>query len=151
MKKITVIFLFLITSLIVNVFSQSKCTFCNGYGRFVCSTCHGRGSVTLNMLNPYTGYYQPTTYTCSSCRGYGVIVCNTCKGNGRIQRKQPSFGGNSKYIKVSKSVSKCKGTNVCSCKLYRGFRIAGTNTYVGACQNYCGGGPCTHSPSDHGL
>lgn len=62
----------------------------------------------------------------------------------------PSFGGNNK-VAVSVSVNQCNGLGVCSCKTYKGYKIAGTNNYVGKCQNFIYGHTCGHSPREHGL
>ena len=66
-------------------------------------------------------------------------------------RSNPSFG--SGRVAVSVRVSGCRGFggSVCSCKVYKGYRRAGTNIYEGSCTNYAGGHQCGHGPSAHGL
>ena len=65
------------------------CGFCEGYGKFVCSSCNGAKIVVV--LDPWGNYvYQ----NCMSCRGYGFKLCVRCNGNGYIQKSSPSFTGN---------------------------------------------------------
>lgn len=66
------------------------CGNCEGYGKFVCSSCNGaRVILTINSWGQYV--YQK----CSSCNGYGYLLCRRCNGKGVIYKSNnPSFTGN---------------------------------------------------------
>jgi hypothetical protein len=64
---------------------------------------------------------------------------------------EPAFCGSSD-IAVSVS-AECQGFggSLCSCKCYKGYKVAGTDRYHGNCTNYAGGHICGHGPAEHGL
>ena len=135
-----------------NSYGQTKCGVCAGYGKLVCGACQGYGKVAQTVFNPYTGLYQNVPATCSNCNGYGALICSNCGGNGYIiSNNNTTFRGD--WIKVKKSVSKCKGHggSLCSCKLYVGYKRAGSEYYQGSCENYVNGHRCGHGPGAHGL
>ena len=71
------------------------CKECNGTGAQkgtspkTCSTCGGRGQVTINQRTPF-GVVQ-TSRPCDACKGRGKIVetpCRACNGRGQVRRKK---------------------------------------------------------------
>lgn len=134
----------------VSTSTTRKCGQCNGSGMVYCQGCSGRGYIDIMQYHPYYGvYYIPQQ--CMGCGGTGMMMCRYCGGMGHVNSNNYiSFGSrNKEHVEVS--VPGCSGTNVCSCKTYKGYRISGTNSYVGNCENYCGGKPCNHPPQNHGL
>lgn len=71
-------------------YSQTKCSACNGYGKFTCNVCTGYGQVITTLWDPYYGYYCAPT-TCSRCNGYGYLLCSNCEGKGYISKKKKSL------------------------------------------------------------
>lgn len=135
MKKKIFTFLTFLSSIVLGVFAQSYY-----YQNVVCGACNGSGG--------YMTYYGPVY--CSVCAGRGYISVPV-----PVQPSSPSFQGNSRNnkIKVSKSDVDCKGHagSLCSCTKYVGYKIEGTDYYVGNCQNRVNGHVCGHSPAAHGL
>ena len=104
-----------------------------------CPYCNG-GIV----LNPYDG----NCYYCQNCGGQGTVTVSTGSTGG----SNPSFGSSNKVAVEVTGVS-CRGFagSICSCTTYKGYKNAGTDTYVGNCTNYSAGHQCGHSPKAHGL
>ena len=116
-------------------------------------------AVLAFTLSSFAQNYQ--NVRCHGCNGtggymsyWGPVYCQICWGKGYItvpvQQYNPTFQGNNK-VAVKVTGVDCKGLGLCSCTTYIGYRIAGTNNYTGACQNYVNGHKCRHSPSAHGL
>lgn len=127
MKKKLFIFLSCLTLVVIGLFAQN-------YQNVRCHGCNGTGG--------YMSYWGPVY--CQVCWGKGFVTIP-------VQQYNPSFQGNRIPVKVN--INKCKGYggSLCSCKTYIGYKIAGTDNYEGACQNYANGHKCGHSPSAHGL
>ena len=81
---------------------------------------------------------------------WGPVYCQICWGKGYItvpvQQNNPAFQGNKVAVEVTGVDCKGHGGSLCSCTTYKGYRIAGTNNYTGACQNYVHGHKCGHGP-----
>ena len=78
----------------VNVECDEPCPHCSGTGSadgktHQCTTCHGTGTTTRTIRQPF-GTVQTTT-TCPDCHGSGTIISNPCAhcyGTGTITRTQ---------------------------------------------------------------
>ena len=116
--------------------------------------------LTLVVIGLFAQYYQIVQcYGCGGTGGYmsywGPVYCQICWGKGYItvpvQQNNPAFQGNKVAVEVTGVDCKGHAGSLCSCTTYKGYRIAGTNNYTGACQNYVNGHKCGHGPSAHGL
>lgn len=54
------------------------------------------------------------------------------------------------YVEVR---ANCKGHggSLCSCSVFKGYKVAGSDRYYGSCQNRVNGHICGHSAAAHGL
>lgn len=96
----------------------------------------------------------------SSCRGNsgkaaaaaGAAIINEVVNDNEASGSKVSFKGNNKVpVKVKGVDCKGRGGSLCSCTIYIGYTIEGTDNYIGPCENYVNGHRCGHSPSAHGL
>ncbi len=150
-------FLLVTLTFFTNAFCQQRvtCNVCNGYKALRCNSCNGSGIVVTQVWNPYMMRYQPIQQYCGYCGGRGGFTCSRCSGYGYLvvnNNNSPSFRG-SNLVPVSIRTRKCDGYggSLCSCTNYKGYKVAGTNTYKGKCTNYVNGHRCGHEPGDHGL
>lgn len=82
--------------------SEGDCTFCDGYGKLICSNCNGTGEIEIvedcpycingiagadgEICNECDGTEQVTKYyTCEECDGTGYVQCTNCGGDGKIE------------------------------------------------------------------
>lgn len=145
MKKV---FAFLLLAFFfTNVFAQTTCSNCGGYGKFLCNTCGGGGVIYQQIWNPYYGIYQSVPYRCAACNGYGALICSNCEGRGYVVSASPSFqGSTTSFVKTNAKCKTCSG-----CSGYWGIKHL-NGTYEGACSNSDGWGHrCGHGPEKHGL
>ena len=146
MKKFLFIFLSLTTAIVA--YPQTKCSLCNGQGKFLCNGCGGKGVIYQQIYNPYYGVYQTVPYRCAGCGGYGAIMCQNCGGRGYTM-SSPNFQSNKTFVRTSYGCKICKNGKGCSG--YWGYYHS-NGTYEGRCTNSDGWGhPCGHGPEAHGL
>ena len=65
--------------------TETKCRFCNGSGKIICSSCHGEGYKTVlnNQFVPILGVPLLQSNFCTTCRGTGKQNCIHCRGTGK--------------------------------------------------------------------
>lgn len=70
--------------------------------------------------------------------------------NVNAKETENTTNGKDVYVEVR---AKCKGHggSLCSCTVFKGYRVAGSNRYYGRCQNRIKGHICGHSAAAHGL
>ncbi len=133
---------------------NTVCSFDVSYNR------GANGTTIMNVYNPSTRGFIPATYYIYPNNTLAVYANGYQIATGRWEtisynHNHPSFqhdnGDNKVEVKVTGVDCKGHGGSLCSCTTYIGYKIAGTNNYTGACQNYVNGHKCGHSPSAHGL
>lgn len=78
----------------------------------------------------------------------GIVFMGLNKANAKETENASS--NKDVYVEVR---AKCKGHggSLCSCSVFKGYKVAGSNRYYGSCQNRVNGHICGHSASAHGL
>lgn len=112
MKKIMLVVMMSVMSVVMFAQSVERCSACQGHGAVVCPSCKGYGQVSV--YNPYYGCY--VNQVCMQCGGYTAVVCGRCCGQGKVvvnngnnvtfggKRTTPPNSGSDGYIYQGRSI-----------------------------------------------